>query len=144
MTGADLLLAQEGDADRELTLRALRQAAPDVRVAVARDGAEALDFLLATGEHAARAALPPVAAALIDLRLARLDGFSVLERLRAERRTALLPVVVLSASTDAADRERAYRLGANSYVEIGLDYPTFAGAIGMAARYWTGVNRPVR
>ena len=144
MTGADLLLAQDGDADRELTLRALRQEAPEVRVAVARDGAEALDFLLVTGEHAARAALPPPAAALIDLRLARVDGFAVLERLRAERRTALLPVVVLSASTDAGDRERAYRLGANSYVETGLDYAAFAGAIGMVARYWTGVNRPAR
>jgi two-component system response regulator len=139
---ADLLLAQDGAADVELTLRALEQGAPGVRVAVARDGAEALDFLLARDGHAGRASLPPVSAALVDLRLARIDGLTLIDRLRTHPRTARLPIVVLTASLDPADRAEAYRAGANSFVEMPVAFDAFVRIIGEVARYWTSINRP--
>jgi two-component system response regulator len=138
---ADVLLAQDGAADVELTLRALRQGAPGVRVAVARDGAEALDFLLARGQHAARATLPPVTVALVDIRLARIDGLTLIDRLRAHPRTARLPIVVLTASLDPHDRSEAYRVGANSFVEMPVAFDAFVQVIGDVARYWMRINR---
>lgn len=138
---ADLLLAQDGAADLELTLRALGQGAPGVRVAVARDGAQALDFLLARDRHATRATLPPVSAALIDLRLARIDGLTLIGRLRAHPRTARLPIVVLTTSLDPTDRAEAYRAGANSFVEMPVAFDEFVRVVGEVARYWTSVNR---
>jgi two-component system response regulator len=128
-----VLLVEDSDDDVELTLRAFRRAGLRTRVEVARDGAAALDRLLEPGVE-----LPAVV--LLDLKLPKRDGLEVLERLRAEPRTRLLPVVVLTSSREERDLQRAYALGANSYVRKPVDFEHFVAATRALGEYWLGVN----
>ena len=110
-------------------------------VVVARDGVQALDFVFATGEHANRESkrLPKVV--FLDLKMPRVDGLEVLRRLRADDRTKLVPVVVLTSSDEDRDVMQSYRLGANSYVRKPEDSSQFSEAVGALGRYWFRLNR---
>jgi len=128
-----ILLVEDSEDDVELTLRALRRNAVPGRVEVARDGAAALDYLLGTDTP-----LPSVV--LLDLNLPKVSGLEVLERLRADPRTRLLPVVILTSSREQADLVRGYALGANSYVRKPVDYDAFQETARQLGQYWLQVN----
>ena len=137
------ILLVEDDPDAEaLTLRALRRGCVPHSLVVARDGVEALDYLLGTGAHAGRdpAIMPSVV--FLDLKLPRLDGLEVLRRIRAGERTRLLPVVILTSSDEERDRIQGYRYGANSYVRKPVDYDRFVEAIRQLGLYWLFLNEP--
>jgi two-component system response regulator len=137
-----ILLVEDNPDDEALTLRALRAAGVRNEVVVARDGVEALDYLFGTGRHAGRdiGLLPQVV--LLDLKLPRLDGLEVLRRIRSDERTRLLPVVILTSSTEDRDRVEGYRLGANSYVRKPVDFGQFAEAVRQLGLYWLLLNQP--
>jgi two-component system response regulator len=130
-----VLLVEDNPDDVELTLRAFRKASISNEVVVARDGLEALDYLFGTGAHEGeRPTLPQVV--LLDLKLPRVDGLEVLQRIRADRRTRLLPVVVLTSSREEQDLVRSYELGANSYVRKPVDFTQFVEATRELGLYW--------
>ena len=110
---------------------------------VARDGAEALDYLFATGPYAGRdtSVMPQVI--LLDLRLPKMDGLEVLERLRADERTRLLPVVILTSSREGQDLVDGYSLGANSYIRKPVDFAQFTEAVRQLGMYWLVFNEPL-
>src|ERR1041384_8041104 len=132
----DIPLDKDNPADEELTLRALRSVNLANRISVARDGAEALEFLNAPGHN------PKVV--LLDLKLPRVDGLDVLERLRQNDRTRTLPVVVLTSSREEPDILRAYKLGANSYIVKPVEFDSFVKAVSEAGLYWLLLNHPPR
>jgi len=125
-----------------LTLRAFRKSKIANEVVVARDGVEALDYLFATGPHAGRdnSVLPQLV--LLDLKLPRLDGLQVLERIRANPKTKLLPVVILTSSTEQPDLLTGYTLGANSYIRKPVDFQEFLVAVRRLGFYWLLLNQP--
>lgn len=133
-----ILLVEDNPKDEALTLRALRKSNIVNRVDIARDGAEALDYLLAPDAEGKERPLPQLV--LLDLKLPKVDGHEVLRRIRAEPRTALLPVVILTTSVEDADRFDSYRLGANSYVRKPVDFAQFVEAVGQLGLYWLVLN----
>jgi two-component system, response regulator len=138
-----ILLVEDNVDDEELTLRALRDANVANDVVVVRDGAEALDFLHATGAYAARDAARTPQVVLLDLKLPKLGGLEVLKRLRADPRTAPVPVVVLTSSSEEEDVIASYRLGANSYVRKPVEFSRFAEAVRQLGLYWLLLNEPL-
>jgi two-component system response regulator len=137
-----ILLVEDNPDDETLILRALQRNNIVNEVVVARDGVEALDYLFGTGSYAAQDApiLPQLI--LLDLKLPKLDGREVLQRLRANDRTDLLPVVVLTSSDEDRDIIESYRLGANSYVRKPIDFIQFAEAVRQLGLYWLVLNQP--
>jgi two-component system response regulator len=142
MNDKTILLVEDNPDDEALTLRALRKANVRNEVVVARDGVEALDYLLGTGAHAGRDTRDVPQVVLLDLKLPRLDGLDVLRRLRADERTRLLPVVILTSSTEEEDRIAGYELGANSYVRKPVEFSQFADAVRQLGLYWLLLNQP--
>ncbi len=118
----DILLVEDNPRDRELTLHALRCARLANYIHVARDGAEALDYIFATGPHAGRRVEDRPCLVLLDLRLPRVDGLEVLRRIKSDRRTRSIPVVVLTSSDESADIAEANELGAESYIVKPVDF----------------------
>ena len=137
-----ILLVEDNPDDEALTLRALKRNNILNEVVVARDGAEALEFLFGTGRHAGRDTELQPQLILLDLKLPRLDGLEVLRRLRADDRTKLLPVVILTSSTEDQDRIAGYELGANSYVRKPVDFSQFVEAVRQLGLYWLVINQP--
>jgi CheY-like chemotaxis protein len=137
-----ILLVEDNPDDEALTLRALRKANVRNEVVVARDGVEALDYLFGTGPHAGRDLTVMPQVVLLDLKLPRIDGLEVLKRLRGDERTSLLPVVILTSSTEDQDRITGYRLGANSYVRKPVDFSQFVDAVRQLGLYWLLLNEP--
>ncbi len=135
-----ILLVEDNADDEELTRLALRKSGLNHELAVARDGAEALDFLFATGTHAARDTCPPPAVILLDLNLPKINGLEVLRRLRANAGTRLIPVVVLSTSREEQDISTSYQQGANSYIRKPVDFEQFASVMELTGRFWLTVN----
>jgi two-component system response regulator len=135
-----ILLVEDNPDDEELAMLALKQGNILNEVVVARDGVEALDYLFATGQHAGRdpSRLPQLV--LLDLKLPRQDGLEVLRRLRADPRTQLIPVVVLTCSSEEEDVVASYRLGANSYVRKPVEFHRFADAVRQLGLYWLLLN----
>src|SRR6266849_7493022 len=140
MTDKVILLVEDNPDDEKLTLRALKKNKIGNEVVVARDGVEALDYLFGTGlyEWNKSNALPQVV--LLDLKLPKLDGLEVLRRLRADQRTKLLPVVILTSSNEDQDRMNSYGLGANSYVRKPVDFDQFVAASAQLGLYWLVLN----
>ncbi len=136
-----LLLVEDNPKDEALTLRALKKHKIEA-VIVARDGAEALDYLFARGAHADRdpAAMPKLV--LLDLKLPKLDGLEVLKQLRAEASTKLVPVVILTSSMEESDLVDSYSLGTNSYLRKPVDFTEFSDAVRQIADYWLNLNEP--
>jgi two-component system response regulator len=136
-----ILLVEDNPDDELLTLRALKKSNILNDVVVARDGAEALDYLFGEGTHADRDAkmLPQVV--LLDLKLPKIDGLEVLRRLRADDRTALLPVVILTSSDEERDIVASYRLGANSFIRKPVDFSQFSEAVQQLGLYWLILNQ---
>jgi two-component system response regulator len=133
-----ILLVEDNPDDEELTMRALRKIANEV--VVTRDGSEALEFIFGTGKHAGRDAGHLPAVILLDLKLPKLSGLDVLQRLRADPRTRLVPVVVLTSSSEDEDMLRSYRFGANSYVRKPVEFGAFASAVTQLGVYWVLLN----
>ena len=135
-----ILLVEDNPDDEALTVRALRRSNIANEVVVARDGAEALDFLFGTGAHTGRDTnlLPQVI--LLDLKLPKVDGLEVLRRVRADERTAFIPVVVLTSSDEDQDLVSSYKLGANSYVRKPVDFDEFLEATRQLGMYWLVLN----
>jgi CheY-like chemotaxis protein len=135
-----ILLVEDNADDEELTLRALKKNNITNEVVVVRDGAEALDYLFATGNYNGRdtGILPQVV--LLDLKLPKVDGLEVLARLRSDKRTKLLPVVILTSSIEEQDLLRGYDLGANSYVRKPVDFGQFTEAVRHLGLYWLLLN----
>jgi two-component system response regulator len=135
-----ILLVEDNPDDETLTLRALKKNNISNQVIVVRDGAEALDFLIGTGQHSGRDInlIPQVV--LLDLKLPKVDGLEVLRRMRADERTKLLPVVILTSSNEEQDRLNGYGLGANSYVRKPVDFNQFIEAVRQLGLYWLVLN----
>ena len=135
-----ILLVEDNPDDELLTLRALRKNNVLNEVVVARDGVEALDYLFGTGCHSGRdtAVMPQLI--LLDLKLPKIDGLEVLKRLRADERTRLLPVVILTSSREEQDMLDGYGLGANSYVRKPVNFEQFVQAIEQLKLYWLILN----
>ena len=129
-----ILLVEDNPDDEKLTLRALQKNKISNEVVVARDGVEALDYLLGSEAHD----MPQVV--LLDLKLPKVDGLEVLRRLRAHERTKLLPVVILTSSNEEQDRIAGYGLGANSYVRKPVDFNQFMEAARQLGLYWLVLN----
>jgi two-component system, response regulator len=135
-----ILLVEDNPLEVELTLRPLRDLGTDSRIEVARDGEEALDFLLGRGEFRHRLAAPLPHLVLLDLQLPKVDGFDVLRGVRGNARTRTVPVVVLASSNDPRQLAQCYQLGANSCVLRPVRYEEFSQVIQSVARYWLGFN----
>ena len=134
-----VLLVEDNPNDELLTTRAFRKNNLMNEIVVAHDGVEALDYLFGSGEHAGRKpGMPDVV--LLDLKLPRVDGLEVLRRMRADARTAVVPVVVLTSSRQDEDVLRSYQLGANSYVRKPVDFNQFLDAVKSLGVYWLAVN----
>jgi two-component system response regulator len=134
-----ILLVEDNPDDSELALRAFARAQVKCDVVLARDGVEALDYLLGTGsETAPPAPLPDVV--LLDLKLPRIDGLDVLRRLRAETRTRHLPVIVLTSSEREDDIAASYALGANSYLRKPVEFARFSEVARQIGAYWLALN----
>ena len=135
-----ILLVEDNPDDEALTLRALKKNNIKNEVVVARDGAEALEFLFGTGKYAGRNSdvIPQVV--LLDLKLPKVEGLEVLRQVRADKRTKLLPVVILTSSNEEQDRIQGYDLGANSYVRKPVDFSQFLDAARQLGLYWLVLN----
>jgi two-component system, response regulator len=135
-----ILLVEDNSDDEALTLRALKKNNIGNAVVVARDGAEALDYLFGTGTYAGRDMTVMPAITLLDLKLPKVDGLEVLHRLRADARTKLLSIVILTSSKEEQDLINGYRLGANSYIRKPVDFGQFVEAVRQLGLYWLVLN----
>ena len=136
-----IVLVEDNANDEELTLRAFRKSNIVNRVVVLRDGVDALDYFFTRGAHAGRSTDEIAQVVLLDLKLPKLDGLDVLRALRADDRTRLIPVVVLTSSAEDQDMVRSYGLGANSYVRKPVDFTHFVEAVRQLGLYWLAINQ---
>lgn len=139
-----ILLVEDNASDEKLTLLAFKGCGIANQVVVERDGAAALDYLFRTGKYATQGAAPVPAVILLDLKLPRVDGLEVLRRIRADERTKLLPVVILTSSKQDEDVVRGYSLGANAYVRKPVDFAEFASAARTLGLFWLLMNEAPR
>lgn len=137
-----ILLVEDNPDDEALTLRALSKNNIRNEIVVARDGAEALDFLFCQGIYAERDTRVMPQIILLDIKLPKVDGLEVLRRIRADTRTRLLPVVLLTSSKEEQDLIDGYSLGANSYIRKPVDFTQFSEAIRQVGVYWLVLNEP--
>ena len=137
----EILLVEDNPNDVRLTLHALRNYNLTNNIHVIRDGAEALDFIFCTGEYAQRTTAQPPKVILLDLKLPLVTGLEVLQRIKADERTRLIPVVVLTSSREERDIVDSYRLGVNSYITKPVDFEQFAEAVRTLGMYWVLLNQ---
>jgi CheY-like chemotaxis protein len=138
----EILIVEDSEQDLELARRALTRANLINRVHVARDGVEALEFIFATGAYASRERVPNPKVILLDLKLPKVDGLEVLQRLKADPRTRTIPVVVLTSSQEQTDVVRSYDLGVNSYIVKPVNFEQFTKAVQELGMYWLLLNNP--
>lgn len=144
MTGNDveILLVEDNPNDVELTLHAFKKYKLANRIHVVRDGAEALDYLFATGSYADRNINHRPKVILLDLKLPKVDGLEVLKRIKTDERTKTIPVVVLTSSREERDIVESYKLGVNSYIRKPVDFDRFTEAVRTLGLYWLLLNQP--
>ena len=135
-----ILLVEDDPDDVKLTLKALQKSRVANTVEVVWDGVEAIDYLFATGKFAGRDRSVMPQLILLDLKMPKMDGLEVLRRIRSDERTKLLPVVILTTSTEDRDRIESYKLGANSYIRKPVDFQQFADAVQHLGLYWLVLN----
>lgn len=135
-----ILLAEDNPDDVKLTLRALKKNNILNEVVVAQNGVEALDYLFGTGTYEGRDTKIKPQVVLLDLKMPKMDGLEVLNRIRSDERTKLLPVVILTTSSEDKDRIESYKLGANSYIRKPVDFNQFASAVQHLGLYWLVLN----
>jgi len=139
----EILLVEDNPRDVEMTIRALKKRNLANHIQVVKDGAEALDFLFATGSYADRDTNHVPKVVLLDLKLPKVSGLEVLKRIKAAESTKTIPVVVLTSSQEERDMIESYRLGVNSYIVKPVDFDNFSTAIGELSFYWLLVNKPL-
>ena len=137
----EILLVEDNTSDAELCLRALKKRNLANRVFWVKDGAEALDYIFATGAYAERNIENTPNVILLDLRLPKVDGLDVLKRLKSDERTKLIPVVILTSSTEDVDTVKSYKLGANSFVSKPVQFEEFAKVVAEMGMYWLLLNK---
>lgn len=142
MSEKEILLVEDNPDDEELALRALRGGKIRNTIVVARDGVEALDYLFGTGKQAGRDRRTLPTLVLLDLKLPKVDGLEVLQRIRADEHTKLLPVVILTSSGEEQDVRKSYTLGANSFVRKPVDFGRFTEVVRQLGLYWLLLNEP--
>jgi two-component system, response regulator len=140
MASNTILLVEDNADDEALTLRALLKNKIANQMVIARDGAEALEYLFATGQYSGRDLNTGPQVVLLDLNLPKVNGLEVLRQLRANERTKLLPVVILTSSNEEQDRLRGYEYGANSYVRKPVDFNQFIESVRQLGLYWLILN----
>lgn len=137
----EILLVEDNVNDAELALRALNKNHLDNNVHVVRDGEEALDFIFATGQYASRDISFPPKVVFLDLKLPKINGIEVLQKIKSDERTKTIPVVVVTSSQETQDIRECYRLGANSFIQKPIEFDNFVQAIADAGLYWAVVNK---
>jgi CheY-like chemotaxis protein len=137
-----ILLVEDNPQDLELALRAFRKANLGNPIEVARDGAEALDFIFGEGAHAGRRIEDGPTLILLDLKLPRVDGLEVLQRVKSDPRTRTIPVVILTSSKEQGDVVQSYHLGVNSYIVKPVSFDQFVAAVQQLGLYWLLLNQP--
>jgi two-component system response regulator len=140
----EILLVEDNPTDLELALRVFRKHKLANRIEVARDGAEALDFLFGTGAHANRSHIQLPKVILLDLKLPKISGLEVLRRLKEDPRTRTIPIVVLTSSQEDRDLVESYNLGVNSYIVKPVDFDQFTECVKNIGMYWLLSNAPPR
>jgi two-component system response regulator len=141
----EILLVEDNSADAELTLHALRENTHVSRIHVLRDGEQALNFIFCKAPYEERAGQPLPQLILLDLKLPKVDGLSVLRTLKEDRRTRWMPVIVLSSSKEDSDLTTSYDLGANSYIQKPVEFDRFREMVHTLAQYWLHLNQsPLR
>ncbi len=138
----EILLVEDSLEDLELTRRALRNANLGNHIHVARDGAEALEFIFCEGPHSARKIEDTPKLILLDLKLPKVDGLEVLERIKSDPRTKHIPVVILTSSKEQVDVIKSYQLGVNSYIVKPVNFESFTAAVQELGMYWLLINQP--
>ncbi len=138
----EILLVEDSLEDLELTQRALRNAKLGNHIQVARDGAEALDFIFCEGPHVGRRIEDTPKLILLDLKLPKVDGLEVLERIKSDPRTKHIPVVILTSSKEQVDVVKSYQLGVNSYIVKPVNFEGFTAAVQELGMYWLLTNQP--
>jgi CheY-like chemotaxis protein len=141
LVAADILLVEDDPRDVELTLAALAENAVTNRVAVVRDGEEALDYLYSRGDHVHREAGNPVAV-LLDLKLPKVDGLQVLRQVKSDPDLKTIPIVMLTSSREEQDLVESYTLGVNAYVVKPVSFEAFVAAVKEIGLFWAVVNQP--
>jgi CheY-like chemotaxis protein len=141
-TPVEILLVEDNPEDLRLSLRALKKACLSNRIQVARDGAEALEFIFCEGSHSSRKIEDTPKVILLDLKLPKVDGLEVLQRIKGDPRTKSIPVVMLTSSKEQSDIVRSYDLGVNSYIVKPVNFDQFAKAVQELGLYWLLLNRP--
>lgn len=144
MNEVEILLIEDNPSDEELTQRALRKNNIANRLHVARDGAEALEFIFATGAYTGRKVENGPKLILLDLKLPKVDGLEVLKRVKTDERTMSIPVVVLTSSKEERDIVDSYKLGVNSYIVKPVDFDKFVEAVAQLGIYWLLLNQSLR
>jgi two-component system response regulator len=142
INAVEILLVEDSPEDLELALRALTKSHLANRIAVARDGLEALEFLFGEGEHAGRRVEDTPRVILLDLKLPKIDGLEVLQRIKADERTRHIPVVILTSSKEQSDVIRSYDLGVSSYIVKPVNFESFTAAVQQIGMYWLLLNQP--
>lgn len=139
-TAVEVLLVEDNPRDAEMTLRTLRKRNLANQVVHVKDGQEALDWIFGTGSHADRDVSARPKFVVLDLKLPKVDGLEVLRAIRADERTRLIPVVILTSSREERDVLESYKLGVNSYVVKPMDFESFSAAVAELGHYWLLVN----
>jgi two-component system response regulator len=138
----EILLVEDSLEDLELTQRALRNAKLGNHIHVARDGAEALEFIFCEGQHVGRRIEDTPKLILLDLKLPKVDGLEVLARIKGDPRTKHIPVVILTSSKEQVDVVKSYQLGVNSYIVKPVNFEGFTTAVQELGMYWLLINQP--
>jgi two-component system response regulator len=138
----EILLVEDSPEDLELTQRALRNANLGNHIQVARDGAEAMDFIFCDGVYTGRKIEDTPKLILLDLKLPKVDGLEVLERIKSDPRTRHIPVVILTSSKEQTDVIKSYKLGVNSYIVKPVNFESFTAAVQELGMYWLLLNQP--